>query len=380
MTRLSPVRNVACAAVALALSAALTAPVVGLSPASAEQAAPRASAAGVIPFTAASLDAGKGKKWTLSWKAPKSAGKVAVYLSTDGGATYGAKPVAKGASTGKATISTRAARPWVKLVPAKGAPLEVANRVLGLATNSNFRDAGGYRTTDGRWVRFGLAYRSGALSLSNADAAAVESLGIVTDHDLRTVSEVAATPDKVLTGIAYVQNDVLGDAPGGALSTIIPSLSSTQDAEKLMHDMEITFVDADTAKTAYHDLFTAMADDDGGSLYHCSAGKDRTGWASEVLLSLLGVPQKTITADYLLSNKYYLNSRSVQQQIKSFPANMRAGLKIVQSVKAKWLKAGLAQVKKEYGTIRDYALNGLGLTTDTIAKLQAKFLVGQPTK
>jgi len=381
MTRSLVTRSVARAALALGTSLVLAVPVAAQSGASAAV-APRAAASGVIPFTAASLAPGADAgTWKLTWAAPKSAGGVTVYLSEDGGATYGTDAVASGRSSGTATITTAATRPFVKLVPAKGAPLEVANRVLGLASNPNFRDAGGYRTTDGRWVKYGLVYRSGELDLSDDELAVVSGLGLVSDYDLRTDSEISGTADTAIEGVRYVHDDVLTDAgPGGTKAQLVQVFDKPKAANKLMHDMEMAFVDRKSAKTAYHALFTEMAADDGGSIYHCSAGKDRTGWASEVLLSLLGVPQKTITADYLLSNTYYLKSPSVQAQINAVPDNMKKGLTIIQSVKKAWLDAALTRVKKEYGSMRNYALKGLHLTKKTITQLQSKYLTGAPTK
>ena len=381
MTRSLPTRTAARAALVLGVSLTLTAPVAALSSASAA-AGPRAASSRVIPFTAASLDPGADAgTWTLTWAAPKSAGDVTAYLSEDGGATYGTEPVATGGPSGTATIATSATRPFVELVPAKGAPLDVANRVLGLASNTNFRDAGGYRTSDGRWVKYGLVYRSGQLTLTDEDAATVATLGIVSDYDLRTNSEIASTQDVAIEGMRYVHDDVLTDkGPGGNSSEIIANLSKPKAVNKIMHDMEMAFVDRKSATKAYHALFTEMAKDSGASLYHCTAGKDRTGWASEVLLRLLGVPQKTITADYLLSNTYYLESPNVQAQINSMPDNMKKGLIIAQSVKKTWLNAALKRVKKEYGSMQGYALKGLHLTKQTITKLQDKYLAGAATK
>jgi protein-tyrosine phosphatase len=86
---------------------------------------------------------------------------------------------------------------WIRLVPTVGEPLVLTVRDLGLASDPNLRDIGGYRTTDGQWVRMGVVYRSQALSLSPADLAVVDNLGITADYDLRTTEEIAESPDVV---------------------------------------------------------------------------------------------------------------------------------------------------------------------------------------
>jgi protein-tyrosine phosphatase len=95
-----------------------------------------------------------------------------------------------------------------------------------------------------------------------------------------------------------------------------------------------------------------------------------------VLLTLLGVPQDTFTEDYLLSNTYYFDSPAVQAMLKAMPSAEAAIYTPLLEVQASHLQAGFDQVAASYGSIYDYAVHGLGLSPQTIARLRAKLLVG----
>jgi protein-tyrosine phosphatase len=266
------------------------------------------------------------------------------------------------------------AREFFRLVPNRGASLTVGQRSLGLASDPNLRDVGGYRTTSGQWVREDLLYRSAALSLTPADLKLVNGLDIREDADLRTPGENATTPDVIPAGARYDNFNVLGTA-----STPTPSLPTEAAAVQTMIDGEQQMVLSDAAHQALRDLFTTLAYTPGASLYHCSAGKDRTGWATAVLLTLLGVPSDVIMQDYLLSNTYYFNSPSVQNTLAGLPPATAAIYTHLLDVEPAYLQAGLDQVKATYGSMANYALRGLKLSPATLALLKAKLLVGAPT-
>jgi protein-tyrosine phosphatase len=273
------------------------------------------------------------------------------------------------AADGSLTVTAKYGQ-WVRLVPTSGESLVLTVRDLGLSSDPNLRDVGGYRTVDGQWVRMGVVYRSQALALSSSDLAVVDTLGITNDYDLRTTSEIAASPDVVPAGATYTNLNVLGT------STITPTLTSAAAAEQFMEEVEQEFVTNSTARAAFGALLTGIADSKGASLFHCTAGKDRTGWASAVLLTLLGVPQDTVMQDYLLSNTYYFDSPAVQAMLKAMPAAEAAIYTPLMEVEASYLQAGFDQVTASYGSMYDYAVHGLGLSPQTIAKLRAKLLVG----
>ncbi|WP_240799251.1 tyrosine-protein phosphatase [Streptomyces sp. A0958] len=113
----------------------------------------------------------------------------------------------------------------------------------------------------------------------------------------------------------------------------------------------VNFVGADYA---FRDLVTAVTTNtSGATVFHCSAGKDRTGWGTAVLLTLLGVPRETVEADFLASNQYTGNPRAVELS---------------------WLRAAFAEVDHIYGDFDTYVREGLKLDAATVTTLRAKML------
>jgi len=321
----------------------------------------------LVPFTSASVSFGAASgTLTVSWSAPHLRG-VAVFAGPSSTSTP--HFVGFGAGDGSLTV-TAAYGDWIRLVPTAGEPLVLTVRDLGLASDPNLRDVGGYRTTDGQWVRMGVVYRSQALSLTPADLAVVDTLGITADYDLRTTAEIAAAPDVVPAGATYTNLNVMADI------SLTPTLTSAAAAEQYMQEIEQDFVTNPTAQAGFGTLLTDIADSHGAVLYHCTAGKDRTGWATAVLLTLLGVPRATVMQDYLLSNTYYFDSPAVQAELKAMPAAEAAIYTPLLEVQASYLQAGFAQVAASYGSMYGYAVHGLGLSPQTIAKLRDKLLVG----
>jgi protein-tyrosine phosphatase len=320
------------------------------------------------PFSTASVTQGTAAgTLAVAWTAPRLRGGVAVFAGTS--STTQSHFLGFGPSSGSLTV-TDAHGDWIRLVPSSGDPLVLSVRDLGLASDPNLRDAGGYRTADGQWVRMGAVYRSQALSLSSSDLAVVDTLGITDDYDLRTTAEIAQSPDVVPAGATYTNLNVMADI------SIAPTLTSPASAAQYMQEIEQDFVTDSTARAGFGQLLTGIAESKGAVVYHCTAGKDRTGWASAVLLTLLGVPEQTVMQDYLLSNTYYYDSASVQAMLKAMPAAEAAVYAPLLEVQASYLQAGFAQVKASYGSMYDYAVHGLGVSPQTIAKLRAKLLVG----
>ncbi|QMU67568.1 tyrosine-protein phosphatase [Streptacidiphilus sp. P02-A3a] len=338
----------------------------------------RPHAAHPIPFTAATVTDNANGSYTISWTAP-GVHSVAIYAgSTEDRIDY-RRPVAWVAGSGTITIPAKdipAAgaskdRQWFRLAPAKGEGLTLADRSLHLAGAPNFRDAGGYRTADGAWVKMGVIYRSGDMSkLSAADLAELRRLGIHTVYDLRTDAEVKAAPDQVPAGAKDIQENILGAASTAGFTPTTPAAATAE-----MIQAEVTMVDAQSAQTGYHNVLTGIADSkDLAVVYHCSAGKDRTGWASAVLLTALGVPRATVEADYLASNTY--NAAYNKAVLASLPPAYQAVYQPLLAVTPAYLASGFNTVKAQYGSFSAYLDKGLGLDARTLNELRANLLVG----
>ena len=330
-----------------------------------------------IPFTAAEVTSPDGgASFTVAWTALARAGPVRVFASKSPGPGSATRLVGHGGASGHIKISGLPAsdRWYFDLKPAHGADLVIADRALHLATAPNFRDVGGYRTADGRWVRMGLVYRSDQLDrLSDADLTTIGRLSPALVVDLRTEAERTRGPDKLPPGVAHMIADVAADAPpSGGISKI----ASPSDGADFLIRANQQFVSLPSAKDAYTRLFAKLQDDDGADVYHCSAGKDRTGWATAVLLTALGVPRETVMADYLASNGYLVEKNRVM--FSGMPPQTAANLEPVFTVRAAYLNAAFDEVDKRYGSFDRYLKEGLGLDDAALARLRARFLAGAP--
>ncbi|MEV6245736.1 tyrosine-protein phosphatase [Streptomyces sp. NPDC051742] len=363
MNPVTRVKAVSTAVLAASLLLGLTAPAATAHPAphhhgQASQVQQR------IPFTAATVTENADGTYTVTWSAPGAHG---VTVRTDG------RTVARGGATGSVTVSglATADRRWFDLVPDRGAPLRLADRLIRLEGTVNFRDAGGYRTRDGRWVKMGEVYRSDSLEkLTDADLAKLRRLGVRTVFDLRMESERSTAPDRVPAGASYVVADVLA---GSGTFTAMPKTPA--EAEAMMVEGNRFMVSGSTARTAYTAVLDGIADDDRrGVLFHCTAGKDRTGWSSAALLTALGVPEETVRADYLASNTY--RAAANEAILSHLPAQQAAVYKPLLDVRSSYLDASFAEVTEEYGSFRAYLRKGLGVDERELKELRKDLLVG----
>ncbi|WP_433733501.1 tyrosine-protein phosphatase [Nocardia sp. CA-129566] len=223
------------------------------------------------------------------------------------------------------------------------------DRSLNLQGVQNGRDAGGYRTTDGHWVRTGLVYRTGQLNNATpADLAVLSERQVRVVDDLRTVYERTIAADRLPAGAVANWADVIGQAPP---QTLVTTLTGGDDLYR-------AFITAPGANQAFAVVLRDIVDTDGAVLFHCTAGKDRTGWTAAVLLTILGVDRDTVTQDYLLSNQY-------RNASPNDPLN---------GVSAAWLDAAFDQANRIYGSFDNYVRDGLKLSTAEVAALQAKLL------
>ncbi|MER5728020.1 tyrosine-protein phosphatase [Streptomyces sp. NPDC002138] len=260
-------------------------------------------------------------------------------------------------------------------------------RQIPLQGAVNVRDLGGYRTLLGGQVRQGLVYRSDALGkLTDADLTTVSGLGLTKVVDFRIPMELQYDgADRLPAGPASTSRPVsdlgLYGTLVGAIATGDPvkqeQMLGGGRAEAYMRDIYRTFVTSPDSRARFATTLREIADGaQGPLLYHCTSGKDRTGWMSYVLLRALAVPQSTAERDYLASNTFRA----------AYDAQVRAGLKQsgrmqnpdllipLQEVRQDYLDAATHQLEADYGGFYGYLTDGLGLDLRTLAKLQAKLV------
>ncbi|WP_172385468.1 tyrosine-protein phosphatase [Streptomyces sp. MNP-20] len=263
-----------------------------------------------------------------------------------------------------------------------------AARQLPLQGAVNVRDVGGHRTYDGERVRSGLVYRADALTrLTDADVAVLAGLGLRTVVDFRVAEEVRHDgPDRLPAGLAATARPVPDNGLFRQLMTVLGSRDPVKQeellgggrAEAFMRDVYRAFVTDATGRAHFAATLRDLAA--GGSaplLYHCTAGKDRTGWLTYVLLRAVGVPERTATDDYLASNTFRAAyDAGVRESLRQAGIMLRPELLIpLQEVRTDYLDAALTEATRRYGGFGGYLTKGLGLDPRTLLGLRER-LVG----
>ncbi|MEU5304897.1 tyrosine-protein phosphatase [Streptomyces noursei] len=262
-----------------------------------------------------------------------------------------------------------------------------ADRHVPLHGAVNCRDLGGCRTEDGRQLRSGRLFRSDALAkLTPEDVTALGRLGLRTVIDMRVASEISFDgADRLPTGLAVTSLPVDDTGLFAAMQAAIATKDPVEQqrrlgdgkAEALMRAMYPTFVTNAADRAAFGALLTRIADGDRlPLLYHCTSGKDRTGWLSYLLLRLLGVPHATALRDYLLSNALRRDAdAAVRAQLKQTGLMQNPDLLIpLQEVRTGYLANGLDRLQRDYGGLPRYLSAGLGVDARTAARIRAQLL------
>jgi protein-tyrosine phosphatase len=288
--------------------------------------------------------------------------------------------LAAGRSTaGRVEIATAAtSRPYVLLHEAGGkVVVRVAERALPLEQGSNFRDIGGYPAAGGKHVRWGRIFRSGGTPmLSEADQARIGALGLRDLVDLRSDEERSLAPTRIdgvrYTAIGYPMTRISGSGPNGfgdirAAYRRFPTMLAPQ----------------------LRVLFQTLLAQQGPMAYNCSAGQDRTGFATAMVLSALGVPREVILADYHLSTVYRRPDYEMPRidpsrkdenaatalfvQVQT-DTRMRTPQPLFDAEHKALLSAAFDEVEQHWGSVDAYLQKELGVGPAERARLRAAYL------
>jgi protein-tyrosine phosphatase len=249
----------------------------------------------------------------------------------------------------------------------------VAARYIGLENTINFRDLGGLKTKDGRTVRKGFIYRSDNLSkLETADFGRFSALRIATVYDLRTDHEIKGKEDHLPADVRYMHTPVVQDNAGeikGLKKRVLNGEISGQQAKEMTARF---YADAVTVNIgSVKDIIKQITSSDQPVLYHCSAGKDRTGIISALILSVLNVDRQVIVDDFMASN-YYRRGRAEKTLGKAKlgrvikpKLNMDA-VEILSTVDESFISATFNAIDSTYGGMEPFIENELGI--DKVAR------------
>lgn len=257
-----------------------------------------------------------------------------------------------------------------------GSVTEVAERLLPLEQGSNFRDIGGYATSDGRTVRWGTIFRSGATPmLTEGDKAKVRALGLQNMLDLRSDEERQLAPTKI-DGVQY--------------RTFGYSMMDMLDLKALPRNGSEAYRNFPRfLAPQMRILFSMLVRGEGPLAYNCSAGQDRTGFATALILSALGVPREAIIKDYLLSTA----SRRPQYELPQIDPALYKDNPVAQLLghmqkSGAWahaeplmdangtpfLAGALAEIDAKWGSVDNYLRQEIGLTDEQLATLRGTYL------
>jgi protein-tyrosine phosphatase len=245
---------------------------------------------------------------------------------------------------------------------------ESSREVLRLASADNFRDVAGpgYATLDGRQVKRGVFYRSNDLLITDDEATTLTDLGLRAVLDLRTEPEIERHRDRQIDGATWHHFDV-----SGIPLEEIWGLGTREEAVEMMHRVYASFVEERHSLEKFGGLFRQLATG-GPQLFHCSAGKDRTGWVATLLLHIADVDDATIESDYLLTNALTAGSRGrVEDEIaESRGKELVHILEPALVANVDYLHTGWAAAEKKYGDRTSYLLDGMGLDSATLDRLR----------
>ena len=243
-------------------------------------------------------------------------------------------------------------------------------RVIPLQGATNFRDLGGYAGAQGRPIQWGKLFRSEHLAnLTEQDVQQLHALGVKRAFDFRGEQESAAQ--------SYhwpnIQRTPLPIEP-----TVVQRLQAqhqrdlsltSDDAVQAMQDTYRDFVRQNSPRFA--ELFEHLLTDDTPLVFHCTAGKDRTGLAAVLILSALGVAEETIQNDYLLTNQLY---QHVFKNTTSTPSLPHEVMRVVWQVQPEFLTAALAIIQADHGGLNPYLQQQMGLNPTALNHLRARYL------
>lgn len=277
------------------------------------------------------------------------------------------QPVASGTGPGKQTLPPAGWACFALHAEEREAkkPLLLAERHLPMAGGYNFRDLGGFSGANGNRVAWGKFFRTDGLSaLTDADLTYLASIPVVTIVDFRTAEENEHHPDKIPASVKNVLR--LPIAPGYMSERAARNLEDYASPDEFMLEMYRDLALDPDITASYRRFFAAVqAENDVPIIFHCSAGKDRTGLAAALILTALGVDREVILADYEASNGYLGDKYAAYIAQKPY-------LKSLFTVKKTFLLEAFTLLEAEYGSLAAYLETALDVD---VAAMRRRFLV-----
>lgn len=252
------------------------------------------------------------------------------------------------------------------------------HRLLPMDGSHNTRELGGYKTTDGKTIKWGKLFRSDKLSdISKTDQAYLQNLGIKKIVDFRSEQEKAEDPNIIPTGISYVEMPISVD---GAMRSKIEAVlkgETDREVQSFLIDANKEFVT--NYADVYENFLRGLIDDDAPTLFHCTAGKDRAGFAAAITLIALGVSKEDVINDYMKTNAFTqerIEEILGQIELMSLYQSDVEILRPLLGVEQIYIETAFRTAEKKYGSLENFIRDGLNISDEDIQKLRNKFLEG----
>lgn len=253
---------------------------------------------------------------------------------------------------------------------------------------SNTRDLGGFPAADGKKICYGKLIRSGRLyKLPKSTVQALVDMGVSTVVDMRIERECEEHPCVAIPGARYIRLPLVCTATVGitAEKTMAKTLlkeskrikSEFETADNYMKSVYEMILFAPESKKRLKEFLDLVRDEEGTILWHCNAGKDRTGIAAMLIEYLLGVDEDLIIKDYCISKNYQLAKRRAQRVgllILPVPLRFKHILYAFMDAKPEYIMSAIETIKERHGTVIDYCKEALGVTDEDIKNLRDKYL------
>ena len=247
----------------------------------------------------------------------------------------------------------------------------------------NFRDLGGMQGIHGKHVKKNLLLRSGELyHICAEDRKMLEEtyhLGLIIDF--RKQDEVLERPDDAIAGAKYHHINVMEEIVGRSTSKYdMEKTAGQKDVDRTMQSLYREIITDAGARKRYREFLRLLLENPDGhaALFHCYAGKDRTGLGAALILGILGVSFDDIMRDYLQTNQQRAeeNERLIEEERKNGASEAKiAALYKIFSVDETYLLAARDELLSKYGSFETYVRDGIGLTEEEVDAFQKKFLI-----
>jgi len=268
----------------------------------------------------------------------------------------------------------------------------MGNRALGMEKLLNARQLGGYKTADGRSIRRNVLLRSAKLAdASEGDIARLRDIyKLRRIIDFRTSGEMALGPDPEIEGVEYIRIKVIDEDAGmGEVAKSIPG--ATLDIGATIRGMlelirgnyvndrlYIEQIASESGRRGYRAFFDELLNHgDGAILWHCTSGKDRTGIATVLVLTALGIDKETILQDFALSNEFHArNVDYIMREAARFTDDEREleGMLVLAGVSRVYMEKMFDFVEEKYGSLLNYMQREMGIAEEEIRALRDKYL------